>query len=143
MAILFRSAADTRSQLHQTFPLLATAKWRITSPCDNSYQCIAWAACRTDRVWWPWDHPRYYWPPGFAKLPFGSPPPLASFVEVFEGEFGYRPCSSSAFEVGYQKVAIYANALGVTHMARQHFWGRGWLSKLGESEDIVHSSPMD
>lgn len=23
-------------------------------------------------------------------------------------------------------------------MARQHFWGRGWLSKLGEEEDIFH-----
>jgi hypothetical protein len=143
MAILFRSIAEARNQLTQVFPALAGVKWRISSPCDTSYQCIAWAACRTDRVWWPWDNPRFYWPPGFTKLPFGSPVPVQSFVEVFEKEFGYRMCSGAAFEFGYQKVAIYANSLGVTHMARQHFWGRGWLSKLGESEDIVHSSPMD
>jgi hypothetical protein len=143
MAILFRSLADAKQAIVLAFPGLAAAKWRITSPYDDSYQCIAWAACRTDSAWWPWDHPRYYWPPGFQKFPPLSPVPVQSFVEVFEKKFGYRKCSSPAFEFGYQKVAIYANSLGVTHMARQHFLGRGWLSKLGDLEDIVHSSPLD
>jgi len=62
---------------------------------------------------------------------------------MFEQRFGYRKCQSNAFEFGFQKVAIYANDLGVTHMARQHFWGRGWLSKLGEEEDILHLKLAD
>ena len=141
--IVFRSAAEARNQLHQEIPNLASAKWRVNSPLDTGYQCIAWAACRTDRVWWPWDHAGYYWPPGFRKLPVNSPVPVDVFVEVFEKKFGYRFCQSRAFEFGFQKVAIYANALGVTHMARQHFLGRGWLSKLGGEEDIFHLELTD
>ncbi len=136
--ITFRSAAEARDQLHQELPTLRTKRWRIKSPLDTEYQCIAWAACRTDRVWWPWDHPRFYWPPGFRKHPVNSPVPVSDFVEVFEKLFGYQKCASASFELGYQRVAIYENMRGATHMARQHFWGRGWLSKLGEEEDIFH-----
>jgi hypothetical protein len=143
MAIVFRSSAEARDQLHKAFANLATADWSIKSPFDTNYQCIAWAACRTDRTWWPWDHPRYYWPPGFEKFPAYSPVHVASFAEMFAKKFGYRKCQSTAFEFGYQKVAIYADDLGVTHMARQHFCGWGWLSKLGQLEDIVHPELAD
>jgi hypothetical protein len=141
--LVFRSAAEAREQLHRELPSLATANWRVKSPYDTDYQCIAWAACRTDRTWWPWDDTRFYWPPGFGKFPLFSPVSVDSFVEMFERRFGYRPCQSSAFEFGYQKVAIYANSLGVTHMARQHFLGWGWLSKLGIEEDILHPQLTD
>jgi hypothetical protein len=141
--IIFRSAAEARSQLHQEIPNLVAATYSINGPFGTEYQCIAWAACRTDRVWWPWDHPRFYWPPGFAKFPVGSPVPAAHFALMFEKKFGYRTCGNPAFEFGYQKVAIFENALGVTHMARQHFLGRGWLSKLGSEEDIVHQKLTD
>jgi hypothetical protein len=61
-----------------------------------------------------------------------------AFMRAF-ATLGYKRSTSSDFELGYQKVAIYALDNGrVTHMARQHFWGRGWLSKLGNLEDIVH-----
>jgi hypothetical protein len=56
---------------------------------------------------------------------------------------GYEPCDIGAFEIDYQKLAIYANEVGVTHMARQHFLGRGWLSKLGNLEDIFHRELQD
>ncbi len=56
---------------------------------------------------------------------------------------GYEPCDSDSFEIGYQKVAIYANDIGVTHMARQHLLGWGWLSKLGDWEDILHGNLKD
>jgi len=68
---------------------------------------------------------------------------VTAFVEVFKQEFGYRQCTSRDFEFGYQKVAIFANILGVTHMSRQHFFGRGWLSKAGIMEDIVHGELTD
>lgn len=141
--IVFRSAAEARNQLHQEIPNLKTVNWRIKSPLDTQYQCIAWAACRTDRVWWPWDHPKFYWPPGFEKFPVDSPVPVDSFAEMFEKKFGYRSCQNSGFEFGFQKVAIYANLLGVTHMARQRFWGSGWLSKCGDEEDIIHPKLTD
>jgi hypothetical protein len=64
-------------------------------------------------------------------------------MEVFEKRFGYYACDNPSFELGYQKVAIFANALGVTHMARQHLLGRGWLSKLGSAEDVLHQLATD
>jgi hypothetical protein len=109
--IVFRSAAEARAQLYQEIPNLASASWSIKSPFDTEYKCIAWAACRTDRVWWPWDHPSCYWPPGFGKLPVNSPVPVAHFAQMFQKKFGYRECANPKFELGYQKVAIYANAL--------------------------------
>jgi hypothetical protein len=141
--ITFRSAAEARDQLHQELPTLRTKQWRVKSPLDTEYQCIAWAACRTDRVWWPWDHPRFYWPPGFRKFPVYSPVPVSDFVEVFEKLFGYQKCDNANFEFGYQKVAIYENMRGATHMARQDLLGRGWLSKLGQEEDIIHLNVED
>ena len=63
---------------------------------------------------------------------------MDTFVEAF-GRLGYKECDSREFEVGYQKVAIYATVnRRVKHMARQHFLGKGWLSKLGGLEDILH-----
>ena len=141
--IVFRSATEARDQLHRELPNLAAAAWRIKSPFDTTYKCIAWAACRTDRVWWPWDDPSCYWPPGFPRVQAGLPAPVDYFVEVFTKKFGYRLCDNRAFEFGYQKVAIYANATGATHMARQDFLGPGWLSKLGAEEDIFHLNLAD
>ena len=42
------------SQYLQTlFPGLRTAPFRITSPADLKYNCIAWAADDTSNWWWP------------------------------------------------------------------------------------------
>jgi hypothetical protein len=61
-----------------------------------------------------------------------------AFVQAFE-TLGYKQTRVRAFEFGLQKVAIFAKENGmVTHMARQHLFGRGWLSKLGDLEDILH-----
>jgi hypothetical protein len=69
--------------------------------------------------------------------PIPEQAPVDYFIEGFK-LLGYEPCERPDFEFGYQKVAIYANDAGATHMARQHFSGNGWLSKLGELEDIRH-----
>lgn len=112
------------------------------SPYDDNYQCIAWAACHTGRRWWPTDDLNHYWPAGLPLVNVHQAAPVDYFIQGF-GTLGYKPCEDSAFEFGYQKVAIYANGIGVTHMARQHFLGRGWLSKLGKSEDILHGELKD
>jgi len=74
-----------------------------------------------------------YWPPG---VPHDTK--VDTFVMAFE-RLGYQRCDNQEFEFGFQKVAIYAWDLDTTtHMARQHFLGKGWLSKPGILEDIVH-----
>lgn len=134
----------------RAFPRLRKKRnWRLCSPRSDTYQCIAWAACRTDNKWWPVRHAQFHWPPGLPRItplpdPWAPwpPAPVSYFVQGF-ATLGYKPCSRREFEFWYQKVAIYANNYGVTHMARQRFFGRGWISKPGELEDIIHKDLRD
>src|SRR5271163_3987993 len=118
--------------MEAAFPRLAGKKWFAKSPYDDTYQCIAWAAGHTSIRWWPIDYPpECYWPEG---VPFDDT--VECFVQAFE-TLGYKRCENSSFELGHQKVAIYASTSGmVRHMARQHFLGWGWLSKPGKLEDM-------
>jgi hypothetical protein len=140
VAVAFRSAAALLAHLQKGHPNLAGSIWRINSPADDAYQCIAWAACQTDRHMWP--HQDYWWFSGCPLVSIPDEAPLDYFIQGF-AVLGYMPCGSRGFEFGYQKLAIYANEIGITHMARQHFLGRGWLSKLGVLEDIVHQELED
>ncbi len=51
---------------------------------------------------------------------------------------GYSACDDEDSEPGFEKIALFANDLGVPkHAARQLPTGR-WTSKLGKMEDIEH-----
>lgn len=100
------------------------------SPPSRRYNCIAWAANETHRLWWP--DPNVYWPPGISLD--GS---LESFIQAFKSK-GYEPCDSSDYEVGFQKIALYVGDNDrPTHAARQVPSGF-WTSKLGQNLDIEH-----
>jgi hypothetical protein len=63
---------------------------------------------------------------------------VETFAQAFR-KLGYERTDNRGFEFGYQKVAIYAwDEDTTTHMARQHFFGKGWLSKPGMLEDVLH-----
>ena len=134
MPSVFHREADVRQVIEAAFPGLIGKKWRPKSPFDDAYKCIAWAAGDVTRHWWPVDFPPIcYWPEG---VPLEDT--VNAFVLAFE-TLGYRSTPNRAFQFGFQKVAIYAKANArVKHMARQHILGRGWLSKLGALEDILH-----
>jgi hypothetical protein len=134
----FRNPSEIVRHFHNIFPGLVASKWSIKSPWDDDYQCIAWAACYTNVKWWPGHGipgtPQPYWPP---EANFNDT--VDAFIQAFSTK-GYKPCVNRDFEFGYQKVAIYATIdRKALHMARQHFLGRGWLSKCGALEDILHS----
>jgi hypothetical protein len=62
---------------------------------------------------------------------------VAAFVAAFT-VLAYAPCENATLEVGYEKVAFFANLDNTpTHGARQLADGI-WTSKLGRSEDIEH-----
>ncbi|MFN8121030.1 MAG: hypothetical protein U0237_01240 [Thermoleophilia bacterium] len=121
------------------FPNLA-GNFQLTSPVNRRYNCIAWAAGRTDRWWWPaftaGGHlaPGYYWPPGAP-----TDDRLSSFEVAFE-TLGYRRCNDGTLEAELEKVALYATDGRVLHAARQLPDG-AWTSKLGQNVDIAHTSP--
>ncbi len=119
-------AADLESK----FPNLQREQYEIMSPCDRLYNCVAWAAHDKNNKWWP--NPYGYWPPNIDREET-----VECFVRAFN-TLGYKTCADGRFELGYEKVAIYAWRDGrPTHAARQRFRG-DWTSKLGDLEDITH-----
>jgi hypothetical protein len=118
--------------LESFFPNLRGSGYRITSPATRRYNCIAFAASKTDKWWWPADFS--YWPDGVPREAT-----LQAFILAF-GTLGYTPCDHGSPESGFEKVAIYTNEQrSPTHMARQLSSGT-WTSKCGQLEDIEHET---
>jgi hypothetical protein len=121
-----------KRRLERDFPGLKNSDYKITSKEDISYNCIAWAAGDSSRYWWPDQDNDGYWPPGVKREE-----PLESFVEAFE-TLGYSVCDSADYEVGFEKIALYATTSGEpTHAARQ-VCSNKWTTKVGQLEDIEH-----
>lgn len=122
------------------FPKLALdTAFKITSPCNPDYNCIAWAAVKDNIFLWPYD-PKVDgidWP---GHLPCDTR--VTTFIQLYT-DLGYVPCSDHTFEEGYQKIAIYVDPTTseVKHAARQKHDGY-WTSKLGPAYDIQHVDPF-
>lgn len=116
------------------FPGLQTTEYAIKSQETASYNCIAWAAGNVKNPWWPTHLHGYYWPPSVHREET-----LEGFIDAFR-IYGYMPCDGDNLELGFEKVAIYVSGDGTpTHAARQLNSGK-WTSKLGDLEDIEHST---
>lgn len=125
------------ADLDADFPNRKDGIWQVTSLPDIRYNCIAFAAGRTDVFWWPddYDDPDFdHWPPGILRAES-----IAAFVQLYPSQ-GYEICSEGGLEAGYEKLALYALNQQPTHAARQLPNGY-WTSKLGVEEDIVHEKP--
>lgn len=121
------------AHIEQEFPTLRSEPYEVTSPQTPSYNCIAWAAGDSQRLWWPVQHPFAYWPPSVPRSE-----EIEAFVEAFES-LGYEMCVAGKLEAGWEKVALFVGMDGKpTHAARQLPDGR-WTSKLGQLEDITHT----
>ncbi|MEL7357896.1 MAG: hypothetical protein AAFN40_15160 [Cyanobacteria bacterium J06560_6] len=121
------------SDLRDEFPNLYSTEHQLTSPRDDDYNCIAWAAEENDRWWSPQDD--YYWPEGILAE-WTVEAVIQAFVSL-----GYELCESADYEPNFQKIAIYKGTDGdPTHAARQLPNGK-WTSKLGDWEDIEHTLP--
>jgi hypothetical protein len=121
-------------KLEEIFPALLPGAYRITSPVDPDYNCIAWAIGDASNWWWPGpDVEQEYWPPGVPREVT-----CAAFQTAFASA-GYVICQGDEAELGFEKIALFADAQGrPTHAARQLPNGR-WASKLGKKEDIEHA----
>lgn len=106
--------------------------FKITSPEDVQYNCIAWALGTFDRFWWP-KNPQTFWPLGCP-----DEVTIPAFKALF-ATFGYKPCDDGRLESRYEKIALYAKGNVPTHAARQIENGR-WSSKCGKSVDIEHKA---
>lgn len=117
-------------QLYSTFPKLRGATFEVRSPKTPDYNCIAFAANDTTKLWWP-GTPDAFWPEQASE---------DETVEAFTGMFGakgYSECETRDLEAGFEKVAIFKKGGEVTHAARQLPDGR-WISKIGTNVDIAN-----
>lgn len=116
-------------RFYKDFPNLGRKSFRVTSPRNKSYNCIAWAAKDTKNNWWPSEDG--YWPVD----EYGGA--LDAIIECFTS-MGFVKCRSTEFERGFEKIAIFVGTTGEpTHVSRQ--LGRAyWTSKLGKGVDIRH-----
>jgi hypothetical protein len=119
--------------LQSLFPGLQNSPYRITSPADPKYNCIAWAASETSQWWWPEGKPPdVNWP---ASAP--SEVKLDAFTAAFM-TLGYVAATDESLEAGFEKIALFADAAGIPTQAARQLSSGQWTSKLGEAEDIEH-----
>ncbi|HLX64550.1 MAG TPA: hypothetical protein VKX17_24975 [Planctomycetota bacterium] len=113
------------------YPNLTAENYRITSPRDPKYNCVAWAAGSSD-TWWECTK-GYYWP-----VDYPTSPSVNALKDAYAA-LGFVECDNSNLEPGFEKLAIYALNEEYMHAARQlpNGW---WTSKLGPDEDIEHQT---
>lgn len=123
----------------KAFPSLSYDKnFKITSPENPDYNCIAWTYGKVNCWMWPNEDSDGvdYWPNNYL-----GGPDVKAFIEAFK-KIGYEVCENDELEDGFLKIALYTipHTTECTHAARQLNNGC-WTSKLGSSNDIQHSTP--
>jgi hypothetical protein len=119
-------------KLRRLFPKLFGGEYRLRSRKTRRYNCIAWAADHNNQ-WWQ-APPDGRWP---SDVPDDGT--VEAVIHLFE-YLGYTRTQDARPEKDTIKVAIYGDALGWTHTARQLPGDRGWTSKIGKLQDIEHDT---
>ncbi len=114
--------------IEEDFPQLNKGYFKVTSPSDIQYNCMAWAMEDNTKWWEPSD--AGYWPTDCYDFS------LTSYFETLKA-LGFSECDSPRLECDTEKIALYSLDGEVTHVARQLESGR-WTSKLGSDKDIEH-----
>jgi len=90
---------------------LTPTNHRITNPATGVYNCLAWSAGESFR-WW---EPGRYW-----ACPLLSADFTVADVIAARGTDGHYLWPDGVLEVGYEKVAVYADGIDdPTHVAGQ------------------------
>lgn len=118
--------------LCELFPDIGKNKCRILAPASVLYNSIAAAAGDRSRWWEPDPMGIYHWP-SESERKFS----LTSLQEVY-GSLGFEVTNHAAFELGFERIAIFAKSgIRPTHVSYQLSLGV-WGSKIGMREEIAH-----
>lgn len=129
------------------FPKLLDDKcFKVSSPEDPNYNCIAWAFRLFKDKWMQPPCGKYipqldavtWWPDGVTPSM-----DISSLIEAFLSN-SFSHCDTWEHEDGFIKVALYYNPTNNkwTHAARESRTGKYWMSKLGPGNDIQHGTPF-
>src|SRR6266436_2853677 len=116
-------------------PRLRGTNWRIASRPRKRYNCIAWAVGDTLQRWdlgkgnhWPQGVPQRY---NFGCL-------VRAYIAA-----GFSVCTTTegrVFDAAYETVVLFEKS-GLWEHAAKLLKNGMWSSKLGDCEDIEHSTP--
>lgn len=134
---------ESKDLVISLFPGLATdCHFKITSPHDESYNCIAWAYFINNKWMWPntgdnnFFDGTHFWPTNEIITE-----EVCHFIDAFKLQ-GYEICNNWEKEKGFRRIALYVEK-GTnicTHASRELSSGI-WVSKLGKLVDIEHGNP--
>lgn len=118
------------------FPSLTVGNHTPRSPQTPEYNCVAWALQNTRHFIWPDEDEQFAWPPDLPRED------TVDAFRLFFERLGFEVCPGGDLRLqpGYEKIALYANAAGPQHVARQLPSGR-WTSKFGDLVDAEHTEP--
>ena len=122
---------DETADLISHLPGLRGTDFAITSGWSERYNCIAWAVGESHRWWSPLAEDEGYWPAGH------QPDATTETVQAGLAMARFEACTDGSLAAGVEKIALFADERGFTHVARQLESGR-WTSKLGSDSDIEH-----
>jgi hypothetical protein len=128
------------SWIPNVFENIHLGTFDCSSDRTRDYNCIAWAAGRMNRPWWPVGVAPYFWPTGAGlSIELVGQETIDNFVSAFKTE-GYKVCRNGKFHPRYEKIAIYVSNQGNPLHAARSLPSRIWSSKLGDFEDIEHTN---
>lgn len=120
-------------ELEQAFPAILVQGYEITSPKTSNYNCIAWAGNVDHLWWWPDQADTGFWPDGVIRECT-----IEAFISAYE-TIDFKVCTSSDFEDGFEKIAIFTDAFNIPKHAARQLDANRWTSKMGHSFDLSHS----
>jgi hypothetical protein len=126
--------------LEDCFPALRGRSYRITSPNNDEYNCVAWVLRDTSR-WWEPAVDGFYWPRQIDPDDLDPDEDLAEYLRMFV-ERGFNECEDGQLETDVEKIAIFASGSSFEHVAYQAPDGQ-WSSKMGPFNDIRHPLVAD
>lgn len=121
-----------KSFRNKLWPNLNSSNYELKSDPTDEYNCVAWA-----------NHINHQ-SVDLSLDDDGEPlsyPDLSclTYIEYFQSQ-GFEICESAEWEEGFEKIALYErDDETFEHVARQ-MSNSIWTSKLGEWEDIEHST---
>jgi hypothetical protein len=126
--------AASRQDLDAILPTLARDGYRITSPSNDQYNCVAWVG-RSQSAWW---EPALAIGTWFRKVDESEldEGDMDEYIALFEF-WGYKRCQEGSLETGVEKIAVFGSEQDFDHVAYQRPDG-DWSSKLGPLNDIRH-----
>ena len=129
---------NDREIIERIFPKLHGTDWKIKSPKDPRYNCVAWAVHNEINKgypirWWEPDKMNlYYWPLGLLRGDYS----IKAYQAMFES-LGYKECSREDFGTKYDNIAVFTDQGRFRHVCRQRK-SSVWTSKMGPKQDIDH-----